>query len=203
MPPIPADADAPLDLETPGTASAAASAVRASVSSASTVGTRGIEEIEVRHGAGQHVRLGEAGEAVFRRGACHRHGALGERLQRLPRPDRWSIPKPAGGPQGRADRRCRPRIVPTPRRHRRGRRLIARRRAPQRHPPHRLRPGAPPPPSVRRWQPGSIGRTGRSLSAFGAGSAAAEAEVEIHLGDRDGLRSLGGIIAAMSRPSPP
>ncbi len=80
MPPMPADADAPLDLETPGTASAAASAVRASASRRVNRGHRGIEEIEVRHDAGQHVRLGEAGEAILRRGTGHRNGALGERL---------------------------------------------------------------------------------------------------------------------------
>ena len=77
MPPMPAEAEAPPDLLTPRTPSAAASAWRARRSRTSTLRHVGIEQIEIGKLAGEQSRIGKPGELVLRRGARHGDGALG------------------------------------------------------------------------------------------------------------------------------
>ncbi len=78
MPPIPVEADAPPDLVTPLTASAAASASQARRSSSDVDGDAGIEQIEIGEIARQQRRIGETDIFVVGRDARHRDRALGE-----------------------------------------------------------------------------------------------------------------------------
>ena len=78
MPPMPVEAEAPPDLVTPLTASAAASASQARRSSSEVDGHLGIEQIEIGEVARQQRRIGEADIFVVGRDARHRDRALGE-----------------------------------------------------------------------------------------------------------------------------
>ena len=78
MPPMPLEAEAPPDLVTPLTASAAASASQARRSSSAVVGTFAVEQIEIGEIVRQQRRIGETDIFVVGRHARHRHRALGE-----------------------------------------------------------------------------------------------------------------------------
>ena len=78
MPPIPVEADAPPDLVTPLTASAAASASQARRSSSAVDGIFAVEQIEIREIARQQRRIGEADIFVVGRDPRHGDGALGK-----------------------------------------------------------------------------------------------------------------------------
>ena len=78
MPPIPLEAEAPLDLVTPLTASAAASASQARRSSSDVEGTVAVEQIEIGELARQQRRIGETDIFVVGRDAGHRDRALGK-----------------------------------------------------------------------------------------------------------------------------
>ena len=78
MPPMPVEADAPPDLVTPLTASAAASASQARRSSSDGRRNVAVEQIEIGQIARQQRRIGETDIFVVGRDARHRHRALGE-----------------------------------------------------------------------------------------------------------------------------
>ena len=81
MPPIPLEAEAPLDLVTPGTASPAASAsARAFFQNVDRRHIR-VEQIERRKVVGQQRRVGEAGETVLGCGARHGHRPFGQGVE--------------------------------------------------------------------------------------------------------------------------
>ena len=82
MPPMPDEADAPPDLVTPLTASAAASASLARRSSSAVDGGLRIEQIEIGEIARQQRRIGEPDIFVVGRDPRHRHRALGQLARR-------------------------------------------------------------------------------------------------------------------------
>ena len=134
MPPMPLEADAPLDLVTPLTASAAASASQARRSSSDVEGTVAVEQIEIDELARQQG--GSARPTYLSSGATRPSTARSASWQRHRRKYRWSRPPPGAVRPTRAIRHRRLRSArPRPGLH--ALRRLARRRAPQ---PRRRRP---------------------------------------------------------------
>ena len=161
MPPMPADAEAPADLVTPSTSSAAASAARASSSSRVTDGNAGSSRSRSGISTRQQVRVREPGVLVLRRRPSHRHGALGQRGDRIVGKivaGHHGLPAARPGPAGRNRRFP---IARSPRPRRRGPRSTAPSSAPRPRRRRRRRRGARPPPDARRARSGPIDRAGR------------------------------------------
>ena len=78
MPPMPAEAEAPPDLVTPSTASAAPSARLARSSRTATLGRSGSSRSRSGTVARQPGGIGQAGERILGRRPCHGNRALGE-----------------------------------------------------------------------------------------------------------------------------
>ena len=81
MPPMPAEADAPPDFDTPETARPDSSASRARFSRHLDRRHIRIEQIEIRKLAREQCRIGEPGKLIFRRHARHGDSAFGKRIE--------------------------------------------------------------------------------------------------------------------------